>query len=145
MWPTCEAPPRVLAPPRAHSRPQEAKGEIAYSASFVEWFAGEAKHGGGGDVIPAMRPDRRMLALKCPVGPAALLSVWNFPMAMLARKLAPALAAGCTVVARPDAVAPLSALALVQLAQEAGFPPGVINVVVGEARVARCCEPLLPP
>lgn len=73
-----------------------------------------------------------MLALRGPIGPAALLSVWNFPMAMLARKLAPALAAGCAVVCRPDAVAPLSALALAQLALEAGFPPGVVNVVVGE-------------
>lgn len=110
---------------------QEAKGEILYSASFIEWFAEEAKRCHG-DIIPAPRADRRMLALRTPVGPCALLSVWNFPMGMLARKIAPALAAGCTVVCRPDAVAPLSSLALAQLAQEAGFPPGVINVVVGE-------------
>ena len=109
---------------------EEAKGEIAYSMSYLDWFAEEGKRQYG-DIIPSARGDRRMMTLRQPVGVAALLTPWNFSSAMIARKLAPALAAGCTVVIRPSANTPLSALAIVQLAIDAGLPPGVINVVVG--------------
>jgi succinate-semialdehyde dehydrogenase/glutarate-semialdehyde dehydrogenase len=109
---------------------EEAKGEILYSASFLEWFSEEGKRAYG-DVIPAPRADRRILTVKQPLGVAALLTPWNFSSAMVTRKLAPALAAGCTVVVRPSANTPLSALAVAQLAEQAGIPAGVINVVVG--------------
>lgn len=106
----------------------EAMGEIAYGASYIEWFAEQAKRING-DIIPSANSDQRLLVLKQPVGVVAAITPWNFPNAMLARKLAPALAAGCTIVAKPAAETPLSALALVALAQEAGIPDGVINVV----------------
>ena len=110
---------------------EEAKGEIAYAMSFLEWFAEEGKRHYG-DVIPPPRADRRLVTFRQPVGVAALLTPWNFSSAMVARKLAPALVAGCTVVCRPSANTPLSALAIAQLAEQVGIPPGVINVVVGE-------------
>ncbi len=106
----------------------EARGEIAYGASYIEWFAEEAKRIYG-DVIPPLANNQRILVTKQPVGVVATITPWNFPNAMLARKLAPALAAGCTVIAKPAAETPLSALALAQLALEAGIPAGVINIV----------------
>ena len=108
----------------------EARGEIAYGAAYIEWFAEEAKRIDG-DTIPAPAKDRRLLVIKQPVGVVACITPWNFPNAMLARKIAPALAAGCTVVCKPASETPLSALALAELAQRAGIPPGVINVVTG--------------
>lgn len=110
---------------------KEARAEIAYGASYIEWFAEEAKRING-DVIATPASDKRMLTIKQAVGVVAAITPWNFPNAMLARKLAPALAAGCTVVAKPAAQTPLSALALAVLASEAGFPDGVINIVVGD-------------
>lgn len=109
---------------------EEARGEIAYGASYIEWFAEEAKRIYG-DVIAAPTVDKRILTLKQPVGVVAAITPWNFPNAMLARKMAPALAAGCTLVAKPAAQTPLSALALAVLAEEAGVPPGVLNIVTG--------------
>src|SRR3954466_5675513 len=106
----------------------EGRGEVAYAASYVEWFAEEATRANG-EVIPAPVAGRRMFALKEPVGVVAAITPWNFPAAMIARKIAPALAAGCTVVCKPAEDTPLTALALVKLAQEAGVPPGVINIV----------------
>ncbi|MBI5785301.1 MAG: NAD-dependent succinate-semialdehyde dehydrogenase [Rhodocyclales bacterium] len=113
----------------------EAKGEIAYGASFVEWFAEEGKRIYG-DVIPSPAADRRLVVLKQPIGVCATITPWNFPTAMITRKVAPALAAGCTVVAKPAEQTPLSALALAELAERAGFPPGVFNVVTGSAAAA---------
>jgi succinate-semialdehyde dehydrogenase/glutarate-semialdehyde dehydrogenase len=110
----------------------EARGEIAYAASFVEWFAEEAKRVYG-DVIPAFKADQRILVLKEPVGVCAAITPWNFPAAMITRKTAPALAAGCTVVLKPASATPFSALALAELADRAGIPRGVFNVVTGEA------------
>lgn len=106
----------------------EGEGEVAYAASYIEWFAEEATRANG-DVIPAPVTGRRMLALKEPVGVVAAITPWNFPAAMIARKIAPALAAGCTVVCRPAEDTPLTSLALVWLAQEAGIPDGVVNIV----------------
>jgi succinate-semialdehyde dehydrogenase / glutarate-semialdehyde dehydrogenase len=106
----------------------EARGEIAYGASFVEWFAEEA-HRVYGDVIPGHGADKRILAIKQPIGVVAAITPWNFPNAMITRKVAPALAAGCTVVIKPAEDTPLSALALAELSQRAGIPPGVFNVV----------------
>ncbi|MDQ0044300.1 NAD-dependent succinate-semialdehyde dehydrogenase [Variovorax boronicumulans] len=106
----------------------EGRGEVAYAASYVEWFAEEATRANG-DVIPAPVPGRRMFALKEPVGVVAAITPWNFPAAMIARKIAPALAAGCTVVCKPAEDTPLTSLALVKLAEEAGVPAGVINIV----------------
>ncbi|HEY7752272.1 MAG TPA: NAD-dependent succinate-semialdehyde dehydrogenase [Steroidobacteraceae bacterium] len=111
----------------------ESKGEIAYAASFVEWFAEEAKRIYG-DVIPGHQPDKRILVLRQPVGVVAAITPWNFPAAMITRKVAPALAAGCTAVVKPATQTPYSALALAELAHRAGIPPGVINVVTGPAR-----------
>ena len=108
----------------------EARGEIAYGASYIEWFSEEAKRIYG-DVIAPPNADQRILVVKQPVGVVAAITPWNFPCAMLARKIAPALAAGCTIVAKPAAETPLSALALAFLAQQAGIPAGVINVVTG--------------
>ncbi len=108
----------------------EARGEIAYGASYIEWFAEEAKRIQG-DLLLAQAPARHLLTLKQGVGVVAAITPWNFPNAMLARKLAPALAAGCTLVAKPAAETPLSALALVSLAQEAGFPNGTLNMITG--------------
>jgi succinate-semialdehyde dehydrogenase/glutarate-semialdehyde dehydrogenase len=110
----------------------EARGEIAYGAAFVEWFAEEARRVYG-DVIPAPAADRRILVLKQAIGVCAAITPWNFPNAMITRKLAPALAAGCTVVLKPAEQTPLSALALCELATRAGIPPGVLNVVTGDA------------
>jgi succinate-semialdehyde dehydrogenase/glutarate-semialdehyde dehydrogenase len=106
----------------------ESRGEVVYGASFIEWFAEEAKRVYG-DTIPTVASDRRLLVFKEPVGVAAAITPWNFPNAMITRKVAPALAAGCTVVVKPAEQTPLSALALAELAQRAGFPPGVFNVV----------------
>ena len=113
----------------------EAKGEIVYAASFVEWFAEEAKRVYG-DTIPATQADKRLIVVKQPVGVCAAITPWNFPAAMITRKVAPALAVGCTVVVKPAEQTPLSALALAELASRAGFPPGVFNVVTGSAASA---------
>ncbi|MGM9490318.1 NAD-dependent succinate-semialdehyde dehydrogenase [Ideonella sp. YS5] len=106
----------------------EGRGEVAYAASYVEWFAEEATRANG-EVIPAPAAGRRMFALKEPVGVVAAITPWNFPAAMIARKIAPALAAGCTVVCKPAEDTPLTSLALVRLAEEAGVPAGVLNIV----------------
>ncbi|CAH0999275.1 Succinate-semialdehyde dehydrogenase [NADP(+)] GabD [Neolewinella maritima] len=106
----------------------ESRGEVAYGASFIEWFAEEGKRAYG-DVIPSHRSDTRILTLKQPVGVVAAITPWNFPIAMITRKVAPALAVGCTVIIKPAEDTPLCALALAQLAEEAGFPAGVVNVV----------------
>jgi succinate-semialdehyde dehydrogenase/glutarate-semialdehyde dehydrogenase len=110
----------------------EAKGEIAYGASYVEWYAEEAKRVQG-DVIPAPSSDRRILVLRQPVGVCAAITPWNFPNAMLTRKIAPALAAGCAMVCKPASQTPLSALALAELAHRAGVPPGLLAVLPGKA------------
>ncbi len=106
----------------------EARGEVAYGASFIEWFAEEGKRVYG-DVIPANSPNQRIVVLKQPIGIAAAITPWNFPVAMITRKVSPALAAGCPVVIKPSELTPLSALALAQLAKEAGMPDGVLNIV----------------
>ncbi len=108
----------------------EAKGEILYGASYVEWFAEEAKRVNG-DILPGHQRDKRIMVLKQPVGVAGLITPWNFPNAMLARKMAPALAAGCAVVSKPAEQTPLSAIALAVLAERAGIPDGLFNLVVG--------------
>jgi succinate-semialdehyde dehydrogenase/glutarate-semialdehyde dehydrogenase len=108
----------------------EARGEIAYGASYIEWFAEEAKRIYG-DVIPPPATDRRIVVIKQPVGVVACITPWNFPNAMLARKVAAALAAGCTTVCKPATATPLSAFAMAELADRAGIPPGVINVLAG--------------
>ena len=108
----------------------EAKGEVVYAASFIEWFAEEAKRTYG-DVIPSSLGDRRLLTIKQPIGVCAAITPWNFPAAMITRKVAPGLAVGCTFVVKPAEATPLTALALAQLAIEAGMPPGVFNVIVG--------------
>ena len=113
----------------------EAKGEVAYAASFIEWFAEEAKRVYG-DTIPATQADKRLIVVRQPIGVCAAITPWNFPAAMITRKVAPALAAGCTVVVKPAEQTPLTALALAELAQRAGFPPGVFNVVTGSAASA---------
>ncbi len=111
----------------------ESRGEIGYAASFIEWFAEEGKRIYG-DMIPTYAPDRRIMVLKEPVGVCAAITPWNFPAAMITRKVGPALASGCTIVIKPASETPLSALAMGVLAQEAGIPAGVINIVVGSAR-----------
>jgi succinate-semialdehyde dehydrogenase / glutarate-semialdehyde dehydrogenase len=111
----------------------EAKGEIAYAASFIEWFAEEAKRVYG-DVIPQHQADKRLVVIKQPVGVCGLITPWNFPAAMITRKAAPALAAGCTVVIKPATQTPYSAFALAELAERAGFPRGVVNIVSGSAK-----------
>ncbi|MSO93752.1 MAG: NADP-dependent succinate-semialdehyde dehydrogenase I [Rhodospirillales bacterium] len=111
----------------------ESRGEIAYSANFVEWFAEEGKRIYG-DTIPPHQADKRIIVVKEPVGVVAAITPWNFPSAMITRKCAPALAAGCTVVAKPASETPYSALALAELGQRAGFPKGVFNVVTGSAK-----------
>lgn len=110
----------------------EARSEVLYAASFVEWFAEEAKRTYG-EVIPATQPGQRLLVLKQPIGVCAAITPWNFPCAMITRKVAPALAAGCTVVVKPAEQTPLTALALAALAEEAGFPAGVFNLVTASA------------
>jgi succinate-semialdehyde dehydrogenase/glutarate-semialdehyde dehydrogenase len=124
----------------------EAKGEIAYGASFIEWFAEEARRIYG-DVIPAHGSDKRIITLKQPVGVVGIITPWNFPNAMIARKLGAALAAGCTVVIKPAGNTPLSALAMAYLAKQVGFPAGVINIITSrnasEIGVALCDNPLV--
>ncbi len=109
----------------------EAKGEIAYGANYIEWFAEEAKRVYG-DTIPALSSNNRIVIVKQPVGVVAAITPWNFPNAMITRKAAPALAAGCTFVVKAAAETPLSALAMAKLADDAGIPPGVFNVLVGD-------------
>ncbi len=110
----------------------EAKGEIAYGASFIEWFAEEAKRLYG-DVIPGHQPDKRIVVIKQPIGVVAAITPWNFPNAMITRKAGPALAAGCSIVIKPASQTPYSALAMAELAERAGIPKGVFNVVTGSA------------
>jgi len=111
----------------------EARGEIAYGASYIEWFAEEAKRVYG-DTIPAPSGDKRAVVIKQPVGVVACITPWNFPNAMLTRKIAPALAAGCTVVCKPANETPLSAYAFTKLAERAGVPAGVVNIITGVTR-----------
>jgi len=111
----------------------EARGEIAYGASYIEWFAEEGKRIYG-DTIPEPSGDKRVVVIKQPVGVVACITPWNFPNAMLTRKIAPALAAGCTVVCKPANLTPLSAFAVAKLAERAGIPAGVINIVAGATR-----------
>jgi succinate-semialdehyde dehydrogenase/glutarate-semialdehyde dehydrogenase len=111
----------------------EARGEVAYAASFIEWFAEEAKRVYG-DTIPGHQTDKRLLVLKQPIGVTAAITPWNFPAAMITRKVAPALAAGCCMILKPALQTPLTALALAQLAEEAGVPAGVFSVVTGDAQ-----------
>ncbi len=111
----------------------ESRGEIAYAASFIEWFAEEGKRLYG-DVIPAHQPDKRIVVLKEPVGVVAAITPWNFPSAMITRKAGPALAAGCPIVLKPATQTPYSALALAVLAERAGIPAGIFNVVTGSAK-----------
>ncbi|TNE59858.1 MAG: NAD-dependent succinate-semialdehyde dehydrogenase [Bacteroidetes bacterium] len=108
----------------------ESRGEVRYGASFIEWFAEEARRVYG-DIIPSHAPRLKVMVFKQPVGVVAAITPWNFPNAMITRKVAPALAAGCTVVVKPSEETPLSALALAELADRAGFPPGVLNIVTG--------------
>jgi succinate-semialdehyde dehydrogenase/glutarate-semialdehyde dehydrogenase len=110
----------------------ESKGEVAYAAAFLEWFGEEAKRVYG-DTIPGHQPDKRIIVLKQPIGVAACITPWNFPLAMITRKAGPAIAAGCTVVVKPASQTPFSALALAELAERAGIPKGVFNVVTGSA------------
>jgi succinate-semialdehyde dehydrogenase / glutarate-semialdehyde dehydrogenase len=109
----------------------EARGEIAYAASFIEWFAEEGRRAYG-TVIPANAPDKRIMVIKQPVGVCAAITPWNFPAAMVTRKIGPALAAGCAVVLKPSELTPLTALALCKLAEEAGIPPGVLSCITGD-------------
>ena len=111
----------------------EARGEIVYGASFIEWFAEEAKRTYG-DVIPATQADRRFMVIKQPIGVCAAITPWNFPNAMITRKAGAALAAGCTMVLKPASQTPLSALAIAELAHRAGIPKGVFNVITGSSR-----------
>ena len=111
----------------------ESRGEIAYAAAFIEWFAEEGKRAYG-DVIPAHGRDKRILVLKQPIGVTAAITPWNFPAAMITRKVGPALAAGCTMVVKPAELTPFSALAMCVLAERAGIPPGVLSVVTGNSR-----------
>jgi succinate-semialdehyde dehydrogenase/glutarate-semialdehyde dehydrogenase len=110
----------------------EARGEVGYAASFVEWFAEEAKRVYG-DTLPAPTGDKRIIVVKQPIGVCAAITPWNFPAAMITRKVAPALAAGCVAIVKPAKYTPLTALALAELAERAGFPPGVFNVLTGSA------------
>jgi len=123
----------------------EARSEIAYAASFIEWFAEEGKRVYG-DTIPGHQTDKRILVLRQPIGVTAAITPWNFPAAMLTRKAGAALAAGCTMVAKPASQTPFSALALVALAQRAGIPAGVLNIVTGDAAAiggALCSNPVV--
>ena len=110
----------------------EAKGEVAYGASFVEWFAEEAKRVNG-ETLPQFDNNRRLMVLKQPIGVCAAITPWNFPLAMITRKVAPALAAGCTVVIKPAELTPLTALAAAELALRAGIPAGVLNMVTADS------------
>jgi succinate-semialdehyde dehydrogenase/glutarate-semialdehyde dehydrogenase len=113
----------------------ESRGEVAYGASFIEWFAEEGKRAYG-EIIPTYAADRRVLVMRQAIGVCAAITPWNFPIAMITRKVAPAFAAGCTVIAKPAEATPLSALALAELAERAGLPAGVFNVVTGDAAQA---------
>ena len=110
----------------------EAQGEVAYGASFVEWFAEEAKRVNG-ETLPHFDNNRRLMVIKQPIGVCAAITPWNFPLAMMTRKVAPALAAGCTVVIKPAELTPLTALAAAELAMRAGIPAGVLNVLTGDS------------
>src|SRR5687767_3109812 len=110
----------------------ESRGEVVYAAAFLEWFAEEAKRVYG-DTIPGHQPDKRIVVIKQPIGVVACITPWNFPLAMITRKAGPAIAAGCTVVLKPASQTPFSALALAELAERAGIPKGVFNVVTGSA------------
>ncbi len=110
----------------------ESRGEVTIAAAYIEWFAEEARRIYG-DVIPTIGNDRRIVVIKQPIGVCAAITPWNFPCSMITRKVAPALAAGCTVVIKPAQATPFSALALAELAQRAGFPPGVVNILTGKA------------
>jgi succinate-semialdehyde dehydrogenase/glutarate-semialdehyde dehydrogenase len=110
----------------------ESRGEVAYAASFLEWFGEEAKRVYG-DTIPGHQPDKRLVVIKQPIGVVACITPWNFPLAMITRKAGPAIAAGCTVVLKPASQTPFSALALAELAHRAGVPKGVFNVITGSA------------
>lgn len=121
----------------------EARGEILYAASFLEWYAAEAQRVYG-ETIPAPLPGKRLLALRRPVGVCAAITPWNFPSAMITRKIAPALAAGCTVIVKPAEETPLSALALGELMNAVGFPGGVVNIIAGRAAAigeVLCADP----
>jgi succinate-semialdehyde dehydrogenase/glutarate-semialdehyde dehydrogenase len=123
----------------------EAKGEVAYGASFVEWFAGEAVRADG-ETMPSPVAGKRLLTIRQPVGVCAAITPWNFPLAMITRKVAPALAAGCTIVVKPSEETPLTALALGALAEQAGLPAGVLNIVTGNPRAigdALCASPVV--
>lgn len=123
----------------------EAKGEVAYGASFVEWFAGEATRTYG-ESIPSPVAGKRLITVRQPVGVCAAITPWNFPLAMITRKVAPALAAGCTVVVKPSEETPLTALALGALAERAGLPAGVLNIVTGDPQAigdALCASPVV--
>lgn len=111
----------------------EAKGEINYAASFLEWAAGEAPRMYG-EIVPASSTDKRIVVLRQPVGVCAIITPWNFPAAMITRKIGPALAAGCTVVVKPAELTPLSAIAIGELAIEAGLPAGTVNIVTGDSK-----------
>jgi succinate-semialdehyde dehydrogenase/glutarate-semialdehyde dehydrogenase len=111
----------------------ESRGEVAYAAAFLEWFGEEAKRVYG-DTIPGHQADKRIVVLKQPIGVVACITPWNFPLAMITRKAGPALAAGCTVVIKPATQTPFSALALAELAEQAGVPKGVLNVITGSAK-----------
>jgi succinate-semialdehyde dehydrogenase/glutarate-semialdehyde dehydrogenase len=126
----------------------EATGEVVYGASFIEWFAEEAKRVAG-ETLASPDPTKRMFVLKQPIGVCAAITPWNFPMAMITRKVAPAIAAGCSIVIKPAEQTPLTALALAELAHRAGFPPGVVNVIPcdGERSIevgrALCASPVV--
>jgi succinate-semialdehyde dehydrogenase/glutarate-semialdehyde dehydrogenase len=108
----------------------ESRGEVAYAGAFLEWFGEEAKRVYG-ETIPGHQSDKRIVVIKQPIGVAACITPWNFPLAMITRKAGPAIAAGCTVVLKPASQTPFSALALAELAERAGLPKGVFNVVTG--------------
>src|SRR6266436_5490553 len=110
----------------------ESRGEVVYAASFLEWFGEEAKRVYG-DIIPGHQADKRIVVIKQPIGVVACITPWNFPLAMITRKAGPAIGAGCTVVLKPAAQTPFSALALAELAERAGVPKGVLNIVTGSA------------
>ncbi len=123
----------------------EARGEIAYGASFIEWFAEEGKRAYG-DMIPSHQADKRILVMKQPIGVCALITPWNFPNAMITRKAGPALAAGCTVVIKPASQTPYSALAMAELGSRAGIPKGVLNIITGDSKAIGaelCANPVV--
>jgi succinate-semialdehyde dehydrogenase/glutarate-semialdehyde dehydrogenase len=123
----------------------ESRGEVTIGAAYVEWFAEEARRVYG-DVIPTIANDRRLVVIKEPVGVCAAITPWNFPSSMITRKVSPALAAGCTVIIKPAEATPYSALALAELAHRAGFPPGVLNVITGDAPAIggeMCANPIV--